>query len=273
MFVMTVIAGSPTARAQDVPKAIRFAPGSTGAVVEGSVIRGERHAYTLRAGKGQWLEISISALEKNAVFDVFLPGATRSADGSVVGTPLAGATEMERFSGQLPAAGPYLIVVGGTRGNASYRLNVSVTAARAEPNTTEFRLVTDTGAEAVYVAPTTISKNGSRVTAWVLQNFPTPASPSRAKSKIGSVVVDCDAKDIREGVASLWSEQNATGESAGTVPAQPPTAVVDGSPTQQIHALLCRPLAQTRAGLDEAEKAAQHRSIVARVEVHRSALP
>jgi hypothetical protein len=118
--------------AQDSPKPIRFARGATSAAIEGAVVRGARDLYTLDARGGQAAQFRISSAERNAVFQIYAPGAVHSVrDGihEVEGTALPGAGEADdatTWSGRLPASGTYLIVVGGTRGNASYRLGVTV---------------------------------------------------------------------------------------------------------------------------------------------------
>lgn len=111
---------------------IRFARGSSGAEVSGTVVRGERALFSLEARAGQTLTARITAPEGNAVFQLWHPGAVpRQQDGMamVEGTALPGAGEGEdarSWSGRLPASGAYLIVVGGTRGNAQFRLSVAV---------------------------------------------------------------------------------------------------------------------------------------------------
>lgn len=113
-------------------KTIQFPPGSVSAIVEESVIRGERDVYFLTARAGQIMEVNISAVEDNAAFQIYQPGAkAKEKDGytEVSGKPLAGAGEADDASawkGRLPVSGKYLIVVGGTRGNATYKLQVTV---------------------------------------------------------------------------------------------------------------------------------------------------
>jgi hypothetical protein len=64
--------------------------------------------------------VRISSLEDNAVFQIYVPGHEQTLDGAGEGDD---ATE---WSGELPVSGDYRIVVGGTRGNASYRLEVTI---------------------------------------------------------------------------------------------------------------------------------------------------
>lgn len=107
---------------------VKFKRGESSASVAGNVIRGERDQYTIGAGQGQYLSLTMLSLENNAVFDVYQPGFKVSAEGDVQGQRLNGASGVTRFTGQLPVKGQYLIVVGGTRGNADYKLSVGITA-------------------------------------------------------------------------------------------------------------------------------------------------
>ncbi|QGZ89384.1 hypothetical protein [Microcystis aeruginosa] len=93
---------------------IRFAPGTNSATVNQSVVRGSRNIYLLRANRGQRMDVKITSLENNAVFDVIAPN----------GEILTG--EATQSSLKLPATGNYEIIVGGTRGNATYKLNVKI---------------------------------------------------------------------------------------------------------------------------------------------------
>jgi hypothetical protein len=93
---------------------MRFERGDSSAVVEDAVVRGTRDLYLLGARKRQTMTISITSVEKNAVFDIETP------DGRIL------KQEATSWRGVLPATGDYRIVVGGTRGNAAYRLQVSI---------------------------------------------------------------------------------------------------------------------------------------------------
>jgi hypothetical protein len=93
---------------------IRFAPGTNSATVNQSVVRGSRNIYLLRANRGQRMALKITSLENNAVFDVIAP------NGEIL------TTEATQSSLKLPATGNYEIMVGGTRGNATYKLNVKI---------------------------------------------------------------------------------------------------------------------------------------------------
>ena len=115
-----------------VKKTIRFSPGSDSSTVQESVIRGERDIYYITAKAGQTLEISISAVEHNAVFSVYQPGAVAEEKEGYTeingkALPKAGETDdATKWKGTLPVSGKYLIVVGGTRGNATYKLKVAI---------------------------------------------------------------------------------------------------------------------------------------------------
>jgi hypothetical protein len=93
---------------------LRFEPGTSQAVVENGVVRSERDRYLIRAEGGQQMLLSITAVENNAAFDVITPSGLILTRES---------TEAELF---LPHTGEYQILVGGTRGNAGYRLSVEI---------------------------------------------------------------------------------------------------------------------------------------------------
>lgn len=98
---------------------IRFAPGKDSATIKESVIRGTRDIYLLNAQQGQTMIVKIVSLENNAVFDVAAPP-------NRVGQRRSLKREAISWSGTLPQTGDYQIVIGTTRGNASYRLQVTV---------------------------------------------------------------------------------------------------------------------------------------------------
>ena len=105
--------------ADGIRKRVKFAKGSHSANYSYSVIRGDRDTYIAGAKANQRMSLKITSLEKNAVFQVQTPG----------GSYLQGAGEVDdamRWSGSLPEDGDYEITVGGTRGNASYKLTVTI---------------------------------------------------------------------------------------------------------------------------------------------------
>lgn len=93
---------------------IKFARGASSAVVENAVVRGTRDIYLLGAKAGQKMTVSITSLENNAVFDIIAPNLKIIKQ------------EGTSWSTKLSATGDYRIVVGGTRGNATYKLRVQI---------------------------------------------------------------------------------------------------------------------------------------------------
>jgi hypothetical protein len=119
LLIALSFAFTASALADGVRERIKFARGKSSATVSGSVIRGDRDVYTIGAREDQKMTVRISSPEKNAVFQIrktngdFLPGAGEE-DNTL------------EWSDALPTTGDYEIVVGGTRGNASYKLTVSI---------------------------------------------------------------------------------------------------------------------------------------------------
>ncbi len=116
-----------------VTQEVKFQKDSNATVIEQSVIRGESDLYYLTARAGQTLTVSLSALEKNAVFTIYRPGVTVTTEpdgiADIKGKTLSGAGESDdatTWKGRLPDSGRYLLVVGGTRGNATYKLKISI---------------------------------------------------------------------------------------------------------------------------------------------------
>jgi hypothetical protein len=133
---LALLLGLGAARAAEpvpTPKVIFFATGSTRGTAGGHVMRGARHLYSLKAIAGQFMTVTITAPDDNAVFQIYEPGAevTRDADGLLqfAGAALPQAADGDdatRWSGRLPRTGSYLIVVGSTRGNARYSMDVKI---------------------------------------------------------------------------------------------------------------------------------------------------
>lgn len=130
MFGVLLVASS--AGAVEV-RELRFAPGATSVTVSGAVVRGTRDVYSFVAEKGQHLDVRVTAVESNAVFAVWLPGARFDPANptDLQGRALRGAAERDeakQWRGQLPDSGRYHVVVGPTRGNATYDLKLAITA-------------------------------------------------------------------------------------------------------------------------------------------------
>ena len=119
LLTVTVLSLAAVTSADGVTKRIKFAKGKHSATVSNSVIRGEVDTYIAGAGAGQTMTVKVTALEDNAAFQIEGP------DGEY----LDGAGETDdamEFTGELPAKGDYKIIVGGTRGNATYKLTVMI---------------------------------------------------------------------------------------------------------------------------------------------------
>lgn len=106
--------------AQETEKTLKFKKGESSAVVAGSLLRGEEISYILKANKDQNMVVTISSTENNAVFRIkdrtsryYLDGAGEIDDAI-------------KWQGSLPSDGEYKIIIGGTRGNAEYTLNVYI---------------------------------------------------------------------------------------------------------------------------------------------------
>jgi hypothetical protein len=119
VLIFVALAFVFTVSATGVTKRIKFAAGKHSAVVSGAVIRGDEDTYILGAKEGQVMAVKITSVEKNAVVNIkgpdgeFLQDASDSDDATDV-------------SVDIPQTGDYKIHVGGTRGNASYKLTVSI---------------------------------------------------------------------------------------------------------------------------------------------------
>ncbi len=136
-LLLALLLGATTAAgaAEPVPtpKMIFFASGSTRGTAGGHVLRGARDLYSVKATAGQIMTVTITAPDDNAVFQIYEPGAQvgRDADGLLqfTGKALANADDGDdatRWSGRLPRTGTYLIVIGSTRGNARYSMDVKI---------------------------------------------------------------------------------------------------------------------------------------------------
>jgi len=109
-----------TVYAQGVKKKVRFAPRTSSTTIRGAVIRGERDRYYLAAKAGQTMSVKITSTEKNAVFQIYFHGEEESLPGA------GDDDDATTWSAQLPIDNEYVIVVGGTRGNATYALTISI---------------------------------------------------------------------------------------------------------------------------------------------------
>ncbi len=95
-------------------QAVYFDSGKSSTTVSNSVVRGDADLYTLNAQGGQAMKLSITSGENNAAFSVVDP------TGMILGTEL---TDKDLI---LEHTGEYQIIVGGTRGNATYDLAIAI---------------------------------------------------------------------------------------------------------------------------------------------------
>jgi len=106
--------------ADGVKKKVRFAPGTSATTIRGAVVRGDRDRYYVGAKAGQTMSVKITSSEKNAVFQIYFHGEEESLPGAGDGD------DATTWSGKLPIDNEYVLVVGGTRGNATYALTISI---------------------------------------------------------------------------------------------------------------------------------------------------
>jgi hypothetical protein len=125
LFIAAVITLSCLAQllqAEEFKKPLHFAQGKNSAIVSGDVVRGDRDVYLIRVHSGQLMSIGLSSLEDNAAFDLLEPRAR----GSRKEKDITGGSDITKWKGTLSKTGEYKIIVGGTRGNTSYKLQVTV---------------------------------------------------------------------------------------------------------------------------------------------------
>ena len=105
---------------QGVKQKVRFPRGTSSTTIRGAVVRGDRDRYYVGAKRGQTMTVKITSLEKNAVFQIYFAGEQEALEGA------GEEDDAMDWSGELPADNQYVIVVGGTRGNATYKLTISI---------------------------------------------------------------------------------------------------------------------------------------------------
>lgn len=134
IFFVLSLSAAHVAWPEPVPvsQPIRFEHNTDSVTISGGVVRGARDLYDFDGRSGQRLSVAIKAPAESAVFQLYRPGYKLAREGAVTtikGETLAGAGETDdarAWTGPLPVSGRYLIVVGGVRGNASYRLSVTI---------------------------------------------------------------------------------------------------------------------------------------------------
>lgn len=93
---------------------IEFAPNTQQTTLESSVVRGDRDVYLFGAQSGQQITLALDSVEANAVFELISPTGTVLIQESVSNYLT------------LPQTGDYTVIVGGTRGNATYTLDITI---------------------------------------------------------------------------------------------------------------------------------------------------
>jgi hypothetical protein len=106
--------------AEGVKKKVRFVRGASSITLRNAVIRGDRDRYYVGAKAGQSMSVKITSTEKNAVFQIYFHGEEESLPGA------GDEDDATNWSGELPIDNEYVIVVGGTRGNANYALTIAI---------------------------------------------------------------------------------------------------------------------------------------------------
>lgn len=119
VFGFILMAVSVAVLADGVTKRIKFGKGKNSAMVAGAVVRGDRDTYIVGARAGQTMTVKIRSVENNAVFQIQGP------DGEFLHNA-GDEDDATKTSNTLPENGDYRIIVGGTRGNATYKLTVSI---------------------------------------------------------------------------------------------------------------------------------------------------
>ena len=84
-------------------------------------MRADRDIYLLNAQEGHRLSVSISSLENNAALEVSALINSQPIGGSVEQT-----AEGFVWCGVLPVSGAYQIIISPTRGNVTYKAEITV---------------------------------------------------------------------------------------------------------------------------------------------------
>lgn len=106
--------------ADGIYKRVKFEKGSSSIIYVGAVVRDDFDTYIIRANKYEDLNVSITSVQNNAAFTI-IDDKTEEY--------LKGAGEEDKavdFTIELPRSGDYKILVKPTTGNASYKINISV---------------------------------------------------------------------------------------------------------------------------------------------------
>jgi hypothetical protein len=119
ILAAVVFSAAVTTSADGITRRIKFAKGKRSTVVSGAVLRGDLDTYIVGAKSGQMMYTRITSLENNAVFSI------KGPDGEYL-QDVGEEDDRTDATSDLPYDGDYKLIVGGTRGNASYKLTVSI---------------------------------------------------------------------------------------------------------------------------------------------------
>jgi hypothetical protein len=159
---------APAAHAASQTRTVQFAKGTSAAMIKGSVKGYDTKDYTLRAGAGQTMKVSMEASREGAFFNVLPPG---SKDVALYNSSVNG----NEYAGTLDKAGTYTIRVYLMRNEArrgtkaDFTLNVGITGANAPVDAkvpgTKFHATGDApcsmGAEAPKQCPFGVIRSGA----------------------------------------------------------------------------------------------------------------
>ena len=118
ILLVMVVLSQPTS-AYDSLQRVKFAPGTSGTMIESTVSSSNRIVYLLGARAGQKMVIGLSSENRNHVLQVYDP-RKKLMPGNY---PNNGST---MWSGRLPVSGDYRITVGSSWGRANFDLMVMI---------------------------------------------------------------------------------------------------------------------------------------------------
>lgn len=122
-LMLLIMAATLHASAQHgyrVTKRLAFKKGQVSTVVRGAIPNTlEGHEYVVRARQGQTMSLKLTSLKKGILFSIWAP------NGDMIGEE----TGQRQWSGELPEAGDYRIIINTeTDGVARYKLEVQIAA-------------------------------------------------------------------------------------------------------------------------------------------------
>lgn len=126
--VSMALGAATEVQAASLTRSVQFAKGSSSATIQGSVKGYDTMNYTLRAGAGQTMTVSMKTSHEGAYFNVLPPG---SKDVAIYNSSING----NAYSGTLAKAGTYTVRVYLMRNEArrgvkaDYTLNLAITGA------------------------------------------------------------------------------------------------------------------------------------------------